>query len=84
MLKFKCPECGSEELKVVETDVILSQKIISIDEDCLNYDSIIIEHEEIDCYKCCNCEFVLTNGILVIQDEKEVIEWLKKHCEPGK
>jgi hypothetical protein len=84
MLKFKCPECGSKELKVVETDVLLSQKIISFDEEYLQYDSIIIEEEEIDCYKCCNCEFVLTDGNIVIQDEKEVVEWLKKNCEQEK
>ena len=81
-LKFKCPECGSEELKLVETDVTLSQKILSIDDDgFLDYGSIIIENEEIDCFKCCGCGFVLSNDNIVIQDDKGVVEWIKKNCK---
>jgi predicted nucleic-acid-binding Zn-ribbon protein len=81
-LKFKCPECSGKELELVEIGAVLTHKIVNLSEDgCFEYAQISIDDGETDRFQCSNCGYVLCDGILVVQDEKGVVEWLKKNCE---
>lgn len=82
-LEFKCPKCGCDELIIVELGVVMSSKVIDIDEQgYFQYDLIDCGGGSTDCFKCFKCGYVLKDdegGNLIM--EEEAVEWIKKNCK---
>ena len=82
-LKFKCPNCDSEQLESIETNVVLSSEIATLNEDGdFDYESPLMDGGEIDRFQCFKCGYVLrdSDGKNLTNNE-EVVEWVKKNCK---
>ncbi len=81
-LKFKCPKCQCEDLEIVETDVIMSSKVVEIDEDlCFEYDLLECDGGYVDRFQCFNCGLVLKNEQQeTITQEEDVVKWIRENC----
>ena len=81
-LEFKCLKCSHRELELVETNAVISSKVVDIDEDgFFEYEQIGCDGSVIDRYQCYKCGFILKDeNDESITDEEEVVEWLKKNC----
>jgi len=78
-LKFKCPSCDSEDLEVVQTDVVMTSKVVDIDEDaCLGYDLIDFDGGSVDRFQCHKCGYVIKDKYDEnITADEDVVEWIK-------
>ena len=81
-LKFKCPKCSCEELEVVETNAVMTSKVVEIDEEgYFEYHLLDCDGGCIDRYQCLKCGYVLKEESKeAITTELEVVEWVKKNC----
>jgi predicted RNA-binding Zn-ribbon protein involved in translation (DUF1610 family) len=83
ILKFKCPKCGDDTLSSIEHSVE-RYRISSITD---NKDDLIQYNDKcdvLDHYKvhfCCGlCGLVLLNNDQEVDNEEDLVKWIKKHC----
>lgn len=78
-MKFKCPECDSNQLEEVMIDVVQSSIISEIDsEGYVDYENTSTDGGEVDRYQCSKCGHLIKNEIGgKINDVEELAEWLK-------
>ena len=82
-LKFNCSKCGCEELEIVQTDVVLSSKVVDIDEKgYFEFEQIDCEGGNIDRYQCFKCGLVLKDDQgKVLTTEEQIVEWVRENCD---
>jgi len=80
-LKITCPDCGSNRLECCEDGPYVSE-VVNIDEEGdFDYGEINASGM-VDRYQCLNCGYVLSHEDgSSIDDNDEVIEWIKKNCK---
>ena len=81
-LKFKCSKCDCQELEIVQTDVVLSSKVVEIDEKgYFEFEQIDCDGGNVDRFQCFKCGFVLKNDKgRAITTEEQIVEWVRKNC----
>ncbi len=81
-LKFKCPKCDSEKLECCEDGPYISEITNIDDEGDFDYGPIEGSGSTVDGFQCAQCGYVLQDKEGNNLDmNKEVVEWIKKHCE---
>ena len=85
-LKFKCPKCDCEELEIVEVGVVMSSKVVNIDEDAyFEYEQIENMGGCTDRFQCFKCGYVLKDeNDEAITIEEDIVEWVRKNCKQEK
>ena len=82
-LIFNCLECGHNILEEIMTDVIQTSVLSAIDDSgALDYNGVSSEGGEVSHYQCANCGKSLRDkeSDCVVNDPKELAEWLKENC----
>ena len=90
MLRFKCPQCSSERLEEVMTDVTVASMIDGVEElsGDIGEDNLLDVHYgdatndggEVACYQCVDCGTVLKDATgTTIDDLPELRDWLLAH-----
>lgn len=86
-LQFICPGCGGQKLESIETDVMVVSVITNINENG-DFDYEEQNHCEggrVTEFHCFECGYILKNdGGETINENLEVVEWIKRHCPQNK
>lgn len=80
-LKFKCSECGNNNIEEILVNVVQTSVIDVIDENgSIDYvPNIVTEEGEIDHYQCSKCGAILKNDYGKISTPEDLVEWLKEN-----
>jgi len=80
-MKFICPSCKGRRLECVQDGVHSSIITELSEEGDFNYGEIQSDDGMVDRFQCVDCGQVIKDGKETIQDNWDLVEWIKKHCK---